>query len=795
MTTKFNYNVGSFETIKNRKWQRPYTTHKELQEIVDNLSDLKEDVADFENESEGEEEIIEEVLLTCTRSVKSSNSTKELVDRIVTVLDDITDKNDKLKLYVKKFLNVTINDAKADCKCAPFHLCYDDKINTDGRGFLEARTGINPCRVLGEICCETKNLNRNVSNVIKLEDCGYRSNITSNLSTDTDKTESKYGDYPWTMVILNKDFHYKCVGSLIHPQVVLTTAYCVQNDADKYVVRAGVWNITAKADYENRNVKIIIKHQQYSVQSLAFNVALLILDSPFKLEPNIRTICLADENRYQLEKLESECAATGWGRNAPKGLYRRVMKKINFSTISRSACQSKFHISPLGKWFELHRSFVCGVNEEGLDLCSGDGGGPLVCPLSHKPLRFHQVGITSWGLSCNGDFPSVFIDVSYVRNWIDSQFYTLNLTTQTNDLDTIYNLIDKNNDKVKHAKILLKSFLENNSKLLENQTDCICLKNYLCGELSANSTESISKVGSQANGCESNGCCNERIAKLKIEDVPETLKHVPKCGYRFNFTSPLLSNTTDDTVTNFGEYPWTALIYKNFLYTCTGSLIHPKVVITAANCVFDSKSTYSVRVGEWDRNSIREPYGYQNANVESMIIHPRYNEFSLIYNVALMIVKETFDLKPNVMTICLLSESEVDLSIYHTKCVATGWGKNIPTGSFRRKMKKIDYALINYKTCERRLRHSFLGMQFNLNRCFVCGRNMKYYDLCVGDTGGPLVCPISENPLRFHQVGITAWQIDCHANFATVFTKVTYVKNWIDKEFDKLNFYKGYYAL
>ncbi|XP_075232227.1 trypsin-3-like [Lycorma delicatula] len=47
------------------------------------------------------------------------------------------------------------------------------------------------------------------------------------------------------------------------------------------------------------------------------------------------------------------------------------------------------------------------------DACQGDSGGPVTCDGV-------LVGITSWGTGCGmNDFPGVYTNVSYYRDWID----------------------------------------------------------------------------------------------------------------------------------------------------------------------------------------------------------------------------------------------------------------------------------------------------------------------------------------------------------------------------------------
>ncbi|KAF5303525.1 hypothetical protein FQR65_LT08224 [Abscondita terminalis] len=372
------------------------------------------------------------IILLKTSSCYAQANNNVLVTQILNTLNSISANNDQLKDLLTTFIK-NISTRVSGCQCVPFYLCHENNIITNGKGVLIPRGHFNPCAET-EVCCEdilyptTPKPEKKIS----IEDCGYPSDIKVNLSSPLDSTTSKFGEFPWTIVILFRQIEYACVGSLIHPQVVLTAAHCIQNRTE-FTVRAGEWNITDKSEpypYQDVKVKKIVIHPKFNRESLYYNVALLVLDTPVKLDLNVRTVCLADEFVFRTSYPNSACTATGWGVDRSLGAHTRVMKKINYSLMSHTMCQLTFQKSRLGRKFELHNTFLCGINEQNQDLCNGDGGGPFVCPLQNQPLRFQQVGITSWALSCNSDFPSVFTDISNVKNWIDAQFLTMQFNTK-----------------------------------------------------------------------------------------------------------------------------------------------------------------------------------------------------------------------------------------------------------------------------------------------------------------------------------------------------------------------------
>jgi len=54
---------------------------------------------------------------------------------------------------------------------------------------------------------------------------------------------------------------------------------------------------------------------------------------------------------------------------------------VDLPLVDRPTCQDKLR-TIMRKTFELDESFLCAGGKVNMDTCEGDGGGPLVCPLT-----------------------------------------------------------------------------------------------------------------------------------------------------------------------------------------------------------------------------------------------------------------------------------------------------------------------------------------------------------------------------------------------------------------------------
>lgn len=171
--------------------------------------------------------------------------------------------------------------------------------------------------------------------------------------------------------------------SLIAPGIILTAAHKVDRvRPESVMVRCGVWdrrkNDKEKPWQEVQVARITI-HPAFNKNLLTNNFALLHLAEEFNLTDHIDTICLPESPDKLTDVDETNCIATGFGKDSFHGEYQTSLKQVELSMVKSKECQRILRIKH-GNDFVLDPSFVCagGGQEEG-DTCNGDGGGPLVC--------------------------------------------------------------------------------------------------------------------------------------------------------------------------------------------------------------------------------------------------------------------------------------------------------------------------------------------------------------------------------------------------------------------------------
>uniref|UniRef100_W8B205 Phenoloxidase-activating factor 2 n=1 Tax=Ceratitis capitata TaxID=7213 RepID=W8B205_CERCA len=323
-------------------------------------------------------------------------------------------------------------------ECVPRKLCNDDgTVNRFGTFMLNLRID-GPCAYL-ETCCDVSEKLPEPKPVnVTSSGCGYRNfNGVSFKISGAQNSEAEFAEFPWMVAIYTVDGAktiYKCGGSIIAPNVVLTAAHCVWDaQPGLLVARAGEWDLETTQEpllHQDAHVSEIIRHEKFNSNTIFNDIAILILTTPYTWSPNVQPICLPDEG---VSFDGYRCYAAGWGKDkfGKEGAYQHILKKIDLPVVPHAKCQENLRATRLSRYFQLDKSFMCAGGEADKDTCKGDGGSPLMCPDLNNPGRYLQAGVVSWGIECGVEnIPGVYADVPSLRKWIDEKLTAKGIDTK-----------------------------------------------------------------------------------------------------------------------------------------------------------------------------------------------------------------------------------------------------------------------------------------------------------------------------------------------------------------------------
>ncbi len=229
-----------------------------------------------------------------------------------------------------------------------------------------------------------------------------------------------------------------------------------------------------------------------------------------------------------------------------------------------------------------------------------------------------------------------------------------------------------------------------------------------------------------------------------------------------------------------GAYPFLTAIEdsRDDFQFCGGSLITPTKVITGAHCI--DNTPMQIRIGT---NNKRQHPG-QVIRISKKVIHPKYDDFTIDYDIAVLTLAKPVKLSDtaniiNLPEACASLTCTTGLAKPKTVLRIAGWGATAPNGGNSSiSLREVDVPVVTNAVC-----NDAVG---DITSRMMCAGYVKGgKDSCQGDSGGPLFAYVPSSNTGI-QAGIVSWGIGkCgKAGLYGVYTRISHpeIRNFIRQE-------------
>ncbi|XP_041784042.1 transmembrane protease serine 9-like [Anopheles merus] len=243
-----------------------------------------------------------------------------------------------------------------------------------------------------------------------------------------------------------------------------------------------------------------------------------------------------------------------------------------------------------------------------------------------------------------------------------------------------------------------------------------------------------------------------------------------------------------------GEFPWHVAIYQIEyripVYSCGGSLVSNRYVLTAAHCVVNSNNGYTLspdsfllQVGYHELGLVVEGCS-QERGVRRVYVHPEFRTGTYRHDLALLELERPVRFNDRVLPVCLDTEEDDPVSFYRQIGKVPGWGYT-EFDEVSTCLRMTEVPTVNYTRCLASNPEVFSNTIYD---GMFCAGYANGTNVCNGDSGGGFVTfrqgrwelqgIVSFTALRDAEMAV------CDTKQYAAFVKLRYYRGWIGSVLD-----------
>lgn len=223
--------------------------------------------------------------------------------------------------------------------------------------------------------------------------------------------------YPFFTTIdryVNDTFSYPCGATLIHPDVLLTSAHCYSPLVKYIFAKVNNTKTSSVRDYVGKQVVRLRIHEGWNPEQLQNDIMLLVLKDPIY---DITPVRYNVESTIPSDKDTLIVLGTGQLEYGKGGRIPDHLQQVDVPVVDMETCKSNYAGDTTKNLALEARSHIC-AGSAGKDACGGDSGGPALMRVGNEDV---QVGIISFGIGCGLErFPGIYTRVSKYAAWLEA---------------------------------------------------------------------------------------------------------------------------------------------------------------------------------------------------------------------------------------------------------------------------------------------------------------------------------------------------------------------------------------